>query len=138
MAAVATRRASAELIKAVLESSLLNKVAYRGVLSGWSLAQSVQFDVILAREYRKRTKNMATSQEANLFIPAALGGLGFRLYESPLELRVAATAMINRAARHAQVGKIGKHVDLWATSLLEYASLEGSNLSQPASLKRAT
>ena len=75
--AVATRKASAELIKAVLESSLLNKVAYRGVLSGWSLAQSIQFDVILAREYRKRTKNMATSQEANLFIPAALGGLGF-------------------------------------------------------------
>ena len=120
MAAVATRRASAELIKAVLESSLLNKVAYRGVLSGWSIAQSVQFDVILAREYRKRTKNMATSQEANLFIPAALGGLGFRrlsdiiqerkraivdqLHESPMELRVSVTAMINRAARHAQGG----------------------------------
>ena len=73
------------------------------------------FDVILAREYRKRAKNMTTSQEANLFLPAALGGLGFRglsdtiqerkraiidsLHdESPMELRVAVTAMINRAA----------------------------------------
>ena len=46
--------------------------------------------------------------------------------------------MINQAARHAQVGQIGKHVDLWATSLLEYAALGGSNLSQPASLKRPT
>ena len=78
MAAVATRRASPELIKAVLESSLLNKVAYRGDLSGWSHDQSIQFYVILAREYRKRTKNMATSQEANIFLPAALGGLGFQ------------------------------------------------------------
>ena len=117
MAAVATRRASSELIKAVLESSLLNKVAHRGVLSGWSLDQSIQFDVVLAREYRKRTKNIATSQEANLFLPAALGGLGFRrlsdiiqkrkraiidtLHESSMELRVAVTAMINRASRHA-------------------------------------
>ena len=74
VAAVATRRASPELIKAVLESSLLNKVAYRGVLSGCSLEQSIQFDVILAREYRKRTKNMMTSHEANLFLPVALGG----------------------------------------------------------------
>ena len=40
MAAVATRRESPELIKAVLEFSLLNKVAYRGVLSGGSLDQS--------------------------------------------------------------------------------------------------
>ena len=55
-----------------------------------------------------------------------------------MELRVAVMAMINRAARHAQVGSIGKHVDLWATSLLEYASLGGSNLSQPATLKRPT
>ena len=78
MAAVVTRRASPELIKAVLESSLPNKVAYRGVLSGWLLDQSIQFDVILAREYRKRTKNMTTSQEAKIFLPAALGGLGFR------------------------------------------------------------
>ena len=45
--------------------------------------------------------------------------------------------MINRARRHAQLGPGTKHVDLWATSLLEYASLGGSNLSQPATLKRA-
>ena len=117
MAAVATRRASPELIKAVLESSLLNKVAYKGVLSGWFLDQSVQFDINLAREYRRRMKNMATSQEANIFPPAALGGLGFQrlsdiiqerkqaivnhLYESPMDLRVAVTSMINRAKRHS-------------------------------------
>ena len=77
MTAVATRRATPELIKAALESSFLNKVAYRGVLSVWSLAQSVQIDVTLAREYRERTKNMAMSPEANLFLPAALGGPGF-------------------------------------------------------------
>ena len=39
MAAVATRRASPKLIKAVLESSLLNKVTYGGFHSGWSLDQ---------------------------------------------------------------------------------------------------
>ena len=66
MAAVATRRTFPELLKAVLES----RVAY--VLSGWSLDQSVQFDIVLAREYRRRTKNTATSQEANIFLPAAL------------------------------------------------------------------
>ena len=81
------------------------------------------------------------SQEANLFYPAALGRLGVRrlsdiiqerkratvdrLHESPMELRVVVTAMINRARRHAQLGDEGKHVDLWATSLLEYASLGG-------------
>ena len=55
-----------------------------------------------------------------------------------MELRVVVTATIYRAARQAQVGAIGKHVDLWATSLLEYAALGGSNLSQPATLKRPT
>ena len=56
---------------------------------------------------------MATSQEVNIFLPASLGGLGFRrlsdiiqerkraivdrLHESPMELRVAVTAIINRA-----------------------------------------
>ena len=98
------------------------------------MEQTAKFDVLLAKEYRKRTKDMATSQEANLFLPAALGGLWFRrlsdiiqkrkraivdrLHESPMELRVAVTVMINRARRHAQLGQGGRHVDLWATSLL--------------------
>ena len=97
---------------------------------------------------------MATFQEANIFLPAALGGLGFRrlsdiiqerkraivdrLHESPMKLRVAVTATINRAKRHSQLGCPGKHVDLWVLSLIEYASLGGANLSQPASLKRTT
>ena len=58
---------------------------------------------------------MATSKEANIFLPASLGGLGFsrlndiiperkrvivdRLHESPMELSVAVTAMSNRARR---------------------------------------
>ena len=46
--------------------------------------------------------------------------------------------MINRARRHTQLGCSGKHVDLWALSLIEYASLGGASLSQPASLKRPT
>ena len=78
MKTVATRWVSPELIKAVLEASLHNKVAYRGVLSGWSLNQSIQFDVELGREYIPRTKNIATSQEANISVPESLGGLGFR------------------------------------------------------------
>ena len=97
---------------------------------------------------------MATSQDANLFLPVALGGLGFRrlsdiiqerkqaivdrLHESPMKLKVAVTAMINRARRHSQPGKGEKHVDLWASSLLEYATLGGANLSQPATLQRTT
>ena len=55
-----------------------------------------------------------------------------------MELRVAVTAMINRARRHSQLGCPGEHVDLWASSLLEYASLGEANLPQPASLKRPT
>ena len=81
---------------------------------------------------------MATSREANQFLPAALGGLGFRrlsniiqersratidrLHESPMEIRVAVTAMINRASRHAHAGAFMKHVDLWAISLIDYTS----------------
>ena len=77
---------------------------------------------------------MAASQEANIFLPAALGGLGFRrlsdiiqerkraivdrLHESPIELWVEVTAMIKRARRHYQLGCPGKHGDLWALSLL--------------------
>ena len=152
MAAVATQHASPELIEEVIESSLLKKVAYRGVLSGWPLDQSILFDVILASKCRRRTKNMATSQEAKNFLPTSHGGLGFRrlsgiirkrkrtivdrLHENPLELRVAGTAIINRARRHNQLGRSEKHVYLWASSLLEYASLGVGNLSQPASLKR--
>ena len=136
----------------VLESSLLSEVAYRGALSGWPLDQTIQFDVVRAREFRRRKKNMATSQKANIFLPAALGGIDFRrlsdiiqkrkratddrLHESPLELRVAFTIMINRARRLSQMGYTGKYVDLWASSLLEYASLCGANLSQPAIFQR--
>ena len=83
---------------------------------------------VLAREYRRRTKDMATSQDVNMFLPASLGGLGFRrlsdiiqerkraivdrLHESPMALRVVVTAMIDRARRHIQLGSPGKHVDL--------------------------
>ena len=55
-----------------------------------------------------------------------------------MELRVAVTAIINRARRHSQLGCSGKDVDLWAQGLIKYASLGGANLSQPASLKRPT
>ena len=74
----------------------------------------------MALEYRIRTKNMATSQEANIFLSAALGVLGFRrlsniiqerkraivdrLHVSPMKHRVAVTAMIKRARRHSQLG----------------------------------
>ena len=39
---------------------------------------AIYFYVALAREYRRRAKNMATSQKANIFLPASLGILDFR------------------------------------------------------------
>ena len=48
-----TRVASAETFKAVVESSVLNKIAYRGVRLGWDLAFTEQFDSVLNAEYRQ-------------------------------------------------------------------------------------
>ena len=50
IAAARYRNVSVDTIKAAFESSILNKVAYRGVLSGWSLAFSKEFDRLLAQE----------------------------------------------------------------------------------------
>ena len=50
-----TRVASAEIVKAV-ESGVLNKIAYRGILFGWSLVFTERFDSRLAAEYRRRNQ----------------------------------------------------------------------------------
>ena len=52
IAAARYRNALADTIKAVFESSVLNKIAYRGVLSGWSLAFTKDIDRLLEQEYR--------------------------------------------------------------------------------------
>ena len=52
-----TQRASPDMLRAVFQSSLLNKVAYWGVLSGRSLEESLRLDSILAAEYLRRSKD---------------------------------------------------------------------------------
>ena len=54
IAAARFRNASANTVKAVFESSVLNKIAYRGVLLGWSLSYAKELDRLLAQEYRRR------------------------------------------------------------------------------------
>ena len=136
------RRASPDMLRAVFQSSLLNKVAYRGVLSGWSLEDSLKMDSIIAAEYRRRTKDRSSAQTENIFQPPEVGGLGFRrlssiiqtrkmaiydrLQDSPASCRRAVESMVARAQLYApasqQAGVAG--VGLWTTSLLSYA-LEG-------------
>jgi len=77
MKVLARRRASPETVQMVIQTSLLNKIAYQGVLSNWSLRQSLELDKIYARNLRKRSKLMASHQEDNLFQPAAFAGMGF-------------------------------------------------------------
>ena len=70
-------KATPDTVKAVLESSVIAKKAYRGVLSGWSLKFFLELDRIMAREYRRRTLNMKSSREEHIFQSARNGGLGF-------------------------------------------------------------
>ena len=71
-------QASPDTLKMVVESCLINKVAYRGVLSGWSLQQTISLDKHLAAYRRRRqTLNNETYQEESLFQHAESGGLGF-------------------------------------------------------------
>ena len=78
IAAARYRNASADTIKAVFESSVLNKITYRGVLSGWSLAFTKELGRLLAQEYRRRTRKKDSSQGEQLFQPPERGGLGFK------------------------------------------------------------
>ena len=52
LAACRHRKATPDTIKAVLESSVIGKIAYRGVLSGWSMEFSLGLDRLMAKEYR--------------------------------------------------------------------------------------
>ena len=78
IAAARNRNASADTIEAVFEYSVLNKDAYRGVLSGWSLTFAKELDRSLAQEYRRRSKNHASYQGEHLFQPPERGGAGFQ------------------------------------------------------------
>ena len=66
LAACRHRKATPDTIKAVLESSVIAKIAYRRVLSGWSLKFSLELDRAMAREYRRRTLNIKSSQEEHI------------------------------------------------------------------------
>ena len=114
LAACRQRKATPDTIKAVLESSVIAKIAYRGVLSGSSLKFSLELDRIMAREYRRRTLNMKSSQEEHIFQSARNGGLGFkrlsdviqkrkkavvdRLDECPQPVQTAVRAMLHQAS----------------------------------------
>ena len=137
LAACRHRKATPDTIKAVLESSFIAKIAYRGVHSGWSLKFSLELDRIIAREYRRRTLNMKSSQEELIFQSARNGGLGFkrlsdviqkrkkavvdRLDECPLPVQTAVRAMLHRATACRSGTRDMHDVELWATSLLDYA-----------------
>ena len=84
---VTRKRASPETIVAVLASSTTNKLAYQGVLSNWSLSQCMELDKLFAKEHRKRSKNMAMSQEEQLFQPASQGGMGFSRLSQTIQER---------------------------------------------------
>ena len=87
LAASRCKPASPDTFKVVVESYLVNKVAYRGVLSGWSLKQTISLDKHLAAEYRRRNLNNKTYQEESLFQPADSGGPGFRRLSSVIQGR---------------------------------------------------
>jgi len=139
LAVVHSRRASAETAIAVIRSSTISKIAYIGSLAPWPLAWYQEFDTLLAREYRHRTKNMATAQRANLFIPPETGGLGLpslvdtiqgrkrsildRAMEGDVLTRLAVDSCVRRA-----VGENGPVGGLWASSVLEWGVLGGSSL----------
>ena len=92
IAAARYRNASPDTVKAVFESSVLNKIAYRGVLSGWSLSYAKELDRLLAQEYRRRTRNRETSQTEHIFQPTERGGLGFKRFSDTIQRRKPAIA----------------------------------------------
>jgi len=144
-AVIHSKRATAETVLAVLRSSTISKVTYIGALAPWPLSWYQELDTILAREYRFRTKNLSTSQRANLFIPPELGGLGMpsltdiiqgrkrSIFERSLEgdqaLQLAADSCLRRATERDR----SNHT-MWASSLLEWGMMGGASLRWTQSL----
>ena len=62
----AARYKPASPLELVVESCFINKVAYRGALSGRSLQQTISLGKHLAAEYRRRTLNNMKYQEESL------------------------------------------------------------------------
>ena len=91
------RRASPEVVEAVITTSLLNKAAYQGVLSNWSLKQTLELDGIYAAELKKKSKHMASHQGDKMFQPADHLGMGFTRLTYLIQERK--TGLINRAMR---------------------------------------
>ena len=142
---LAKKRASPAAVEAVIKSSLLNKAAYQGVLSNWSLDQTLQLDDIYARELKKRSKHMASHQGDNMFQPAEYMGMGFtrlayliqdrkrglitRALRSDHFTRMAMEMLLARGAGPNN-GSIITDLDgivpgLWITSVQEYGARAG-------------
>ena len=98
VARIHTVKASAETIAEVLRVALIAKVAYPGVLSSWSLEESRLLDKQFAKVYRTISKNMATSQEENIFQPREAGGLGFPRISHIIQDRK--ISLLERIAEH--------------------------------------
>ena len=141
LAAARYKLASPDTLRVVVESCLINKVAYRGVLSGWSLQQTMSLDKHLTAEYRRRTLDNKTCQEEPLFQPAESGRLGVRrliqdreksivdrLRDSPRLVRMAVSEMLelSRLTRDS-----AQKVVLWGDSLLDYAASSKQRLRPP-------
>ena len=65
------------MVEAVITTSLLNKAAYQGVLSNWSLKHTLELDNIYAEVLKKKSKHMQSHQGDNMFQPAEHLGMGF-------------------------------------------------------------
>jgi len=91
---ISTRAASIRTAQLVLDTCVLARATYPAVLSHWSLDDCLGLDRLLAAEYRRRTKNLRTSQLENLFQPPERGGLGFRRLSTMIQnqkIRLAAS-----------------------------------------------
>ena len=144
------RRASPEVVEAVITTSMLNKAAYQGVLSNWSLKQTLELDGIYAKELKKKSKHMASHPGDNLFRPADQLGMGFtrltyliqerkkgsidRALRSDRYTRRAMEMMLARGAGQTTGAMVdaldGTTKGLWITSVQEYGALADRILRQ--------
>ena len=75
--AISIKKAFARAVNVVLSKCLYHRGAY-----SWSLTLCEELDKSFAKEIRRRTKSMKTSQLENLFQPASAGGQGYHGHHS--------------------------------------------------------
>ena len=124
-----------------MESCLINKVAYRVVLSGWSLQQTVSLDKHLAAEYRRRMQNNKSYQEEALLQPPEPGGFGFRRLSSVIQdqkksivdrrrdsHRLACMVVSGMLERGRLSRDFARTMMLWGDSLIDFAATSNQRL----------